>query len=158
MTPSESESSARFTGLLPYAQRVDDAGDALLVLGDELLVVVAAEELAGPAELLERRLPRRRLGRRLHQLHQVVALRRRDARRAEHAAPVAELDVDALLAQRRDALLALGRRHRERAHAPALDLLGEFAEAGHAAGDVAADDRRHRLAAALERDVVDAPR
>ena len=75
--------------------------------------------------------------------------------RAEHAAPVAELDVDALLLQGGNAVQLLRARLRERAHLAGLDLLGELAEARDPGGDVAAEDRGDRLAAALERHVVD---
>ena len=47
----------------------------------------------------------------------------------------------ALLFQRRNALEPFRTGHRERAHAPALDLLGELAQTRHAGSDVTADDR-----------------
>src|SRR6185436_4104696 len=141
--------------LFLQTERLDDAGDALLILADELRVVIAAEVPALPAELLERLLPCRRLGGGLDELDQAIALLRREARGAEDAAPVAELDVDLLLLERGNALELLRRRLRERAHLAGLDLLGELAQARHARGDVAAEDRGDRLAAALERHVVD---
>ena len=47
---------------------------------------------------------------------------------------------------------------RERAEIAGLDLAGELLIAAHAGGDVAAEDRGQRLAAAGERHVVDAAR
>ena len=83
---------------------------------------------------------------------QRLALVRRDAGRAVDATPVADLDVDALLLQRRhvDALQARGRGDGDRAHLAALDVLLELAVAAAADGDVAAEDRRDGLAAAAE--------
>ena len=71
----------------------------------------------------------------------------------EHAAPVEEFDIDALLLQRRrvDALLALVGRDGERAQLARLDLLGELAVAGDARRHLAAEQRRQRRAAAGER-------
>ena len=43
----------------------------------------------------------------------------------------------------------------ESAHAATFDLLGEFADAGNAGGDMAADDGGDRFAAAFEGHVVD---
>src|SRR4051812_46317293 len=146
---------ANHYALFLQAERIHDGLDALRVLVEELLVVVAAEEYRRPVELLQRLLPGGRLGRALHQLDQRVALLRGEAGRAEDAAPVAELDVDLLLLERGDVLLLVRPGLGERAHLARLDLLGEFAEARDARGDVAAEDRGDRLATALERHVVD---
>jgi hypothetical protein len=65
----------------------------------------------GSSVLLQRLGPGLGLGGLDHHLDQRLALLRRDAGRAIHAAPVADLDVDALLLQRGhvDALQALAR-------------------------------------------------
>ena len=73
---------------------------------------------------------------------------------AEHAPPVAQHHVDALLLERGDAVDLRRPRHRKRAHAATLDVLGELAQAGDAAGHVAADDVGDLVAAALRGDVV----
>src|SRR5690606_29804326 len=91
----------------------------------------------------------------LDRLDQGIALRGAEVGPAEAATPVAEHDVDAVLLHGRDAVDRLRARNAQRAHAPALDLLGEFAQPRHTGGDVPADDRGNRFAAALERHVVD---
>src|SRR6185503_15838376 len=57
--------------------------------------------------------------------------------------------------ERSDALELLRAGLRERAHLARLDLLGELAQSRYAGGDVPAEDRGDRFAAALERHVVD---
>ena len=88
-------------------------------------------------------------------LDQRIALRGGDARSAENAAPIGQLDVEALFLERWISVDFRRARHCERAHAPAFDLLGEFADAGNTGGNVAADDGRDRLAAAFKRHVID---
>ena len=83
---------------------------------------------------------------------------RADAGRGHDRAPVLELDVHPLLAQRRDveAGKTVGARDGQRAQRAGLHVRRELGKAVDADGDLAADNRRERLAAAGERDVVDA--
>ena len=73
-------------------------------------------------------------------------------------APVLDLDVDALLAQRRrvEAGKAIGARDGEHANRARLDKRREPGEAVEAHRYLPAEDRRPQFAAAGERDVVDA--
>src|ERR1043165_8756704 len=124
---------------------------------DEVLEGLAGQHGRRPAVLLQRLGPGLGLGRLDDHVDQHLTLLRRDAGRAVDAAPVADLDVVAELLHRRDvqALDALRRGDGDRAHLAALDVGLELAVAAAADGDVAAQDRGHRLAAAAEGDVVD---
>ena len=119
--------------------------------------LVAGQIGVVPALLLQHFGPGRRFHHGFDRLDERVALRRRDAGGAHHGAPVGDVEVDALLLQRRgvDALDALRRGHREDAQLAGLDLAFELAVARDAGRDLAAHDRGDRLAAAGERDVVD---
>ena len=83
-----------------------------------------------------------------------------DSRRRHHGAPVLELDVDALLPQRRHrkARKTLAARDGQRPHRARLDLRRKLREPVDPRRDLAADDGRQRLAAAGEGDVVHARR
>src|SRR4029079_5187788 len=143
------------TSLFLEPQRFDDAGDAFGVFREELAELVPAEENRRPAELVERCFPGRGLGCALHELDERIALLRRDSRRAEYAAPVPQLDVDALLLQRRNVVGLRGRRLGKRAPLPGLALFRKFADARDPRRHVPAEDRDTGFAAALERHVVD---
>src|SRR5262245_35264341 len=107
---------ARMALLLAEAQLSQDVAEALVLRFDVRAVFVAREPEVLPVVLLERLLPLLALRSLLDRLHQLVALRLGDAGSGPHAAPVGELDIDALLLERRDALHRLGRRDRKRAH------------------------------------------
>ena len=83
----------------------EDAFDARGLGVEERLVVVAEQRDLGPFPRLAGVRPLRRRGHLLHQRDHRLARRVVHARRREHAAPVEQLDVDALLFQsrRRDA-------------------------------------------------------
>src|SRR5919109_4186538 len=137
------------------AERVDNAGDSLGVIFNELFVIVAAEKDRGPTELLERRFPCRGIGRRFYQLEERIPLRRRNTRGAEHAAPIGELYIKPLLFECPDAIHPRRCRYGQGTHTSPLDLFGEFADTRDAGGDMAADDGRHRLATPFEGHVID---
>src|SRR6187551_1414278 len=103
-------------------QRIEDRADTLVFAVDERAERIAGHHVGQPVELLERFLPLRVRDAGLDGRDQRLALVGRDAGRAPHAAPVDELDVDALLLERRDvhARDAGARRHRDRAHALGL--------------------------------------
>src|SRR5512137_756222 len=91
--------------LLLQPERFHDRRDAARVFLEEGLELIAGQEPGCPPHPAQRLLPRRRFRRGLDELDQLVALRRREARCAEDAPPVAEHHVDALLLQRLDAVL-----------------------------------------------------
>src|SRR5918993_157128 len=108
---SSSRIRLRRRALLHEPDGLEHVGDARL-----LLLEVGAELVAGqigvvPALLLQHFLPGRRLHHRVDRLDERVALRRGDAGRAHHRAPIGDVEVDALLIQRRrvDAFDALRR-------------------------------------------------
>src|SRR5688500_1635123 len=140
--------------LLGERERGQDVSQALVLLLDVLAVGVAGQPEVAPVLFLERLLPGGALHALLHRGDELVALRLADSGRGEDPAPVGELDVDALLLERRDPLERLGRGHGERAHLARLDVRGELRQTRDAGAHVPADDRRDRLAAALEGHVV----
>src|SRR5262245_52922339 len=93
----------------------EDAFDARALRVEERLVLVTEQRDRRPVAVLAGLRPLRRRRHLLHQRDHRLALPLVHAGRREHAAPVEQLDVDALLLQRRrvDALLALVGRHRE---------------------------------------------
>src|SRR5688572_32678134 len=127
------------------AERIDDAGDPLGIFVDKFSVSIAAKNNRRPAEPLKGFFPRRRLGGAAHDLDQRVALRGGYPRCAESSAPVGQLHAQSLFLEGRKSLEPRGARHRQRAHAPAFDLLGEFTDTGNSGGYMAADDRRDRF-------------
>src|SRR4030095_15796679 len=137
------------------AERIDDAADALGILIYKLLEVIAAQEDRHPAEFFAGSLPRRGFSSGANDFNQSIALGGGDSRCAEDASPVGQLYVDALLFQCVKSFNARRAGYGKRAHAPAFNLLGKFADAGNAGGHVAADDRGNRFAAALVGYVVD---
>src|SRR5882757_1886092 len=92
----------------------EDTLDARGLDVEERLVLVAEQRDRRPVAVLAGLRPLRGRRHLLHQRDHRLALRLVHARRREHAAPVEQLDVDALLLQRGgiDALLALVRGHR----------------------------------------------
>src|SRR5262245_20225939 len=103
---------------------LEDAFDPRRLAVEEGLVLLAEQRDLAPVARLARLRPLRRRVHLLHQRDHRLALRVVDARRSEHAAPVGELDVDALLLQgrSRDALQALGGGNRKHAQLARLHL------------------------------------
>src|SRR5687767_3802551 len=79
------------------AKILQNARDACDLFAEELAEFGARQIDAGPVLLLELGLPRRSLDHAVDHVHQRLLLIARDAGPTEHAAPVEELDVDALL-------------------------------------------------------------
>ena len=100
----------------------------------------------------------RRLEHLRHPAGDPLALGVGEPRRRDEHAPVGELEVDALVLDRRRLapvdLDVDGRGHREQPHLARLDLVDELAQPGDARVDRAGQDRRVRLAAARVRDVL----
>src|SRR5262245_35114021 len=122
---------------------LEDAFDARSLAVEEGLVVVAEQRNLAPIARLAGLRP---LWARVHLLHQGdhrLALRVVHAGRREHAAPVGELDVDALLLQgrRRDVLEPLAGGDCDHPQLARLHLLGELGIAGDAGRHLVAEQR-----------------
>src|SRR5262245_37047758 len=107
---------------------LEDAFDARGLGVEESLVLVAEQWDLAPVARLAGLRPLRARVQLLHQRDHGLALRVVDAGWREHAAPVGELDVDALLLQgrRRDVFQTLGRGDRDHPQFARLHLLGEL--------------------------------
>src|SRR6266508_5769129 len=127
----------------------ENSFDARRLGVEERLVVVAGERDLGPFARPAGLRPLRRCGHLLDERNHRLALSVVDAGRCEHAAPVEQLDVDALLLQRRglDPRLALVGRYGDQAQLPGLDLLGKLAVARDAGRHLVAEQRRGRRSA-----------
>src|SRR5688572_17561473 len=88
--------------LLPQRKRREDVSQALVLLLHVLAEGVARQPEVAPVLLLERFLPCGALHALLHRGDELVTLRLADPGRGPDAAPVGELDVDALLLERGD--------------------------------------------------------
>src|SRR5262249_40539617 len=121
----------------------EDAFDARGLLVEEGLILITGQRDHGPVAGLAGLRPLRRGGHLLNQREHGLALVGVHAGRRKDAAPVEQLDVDALLLERRriDALLALVGGDRDQAELASLDLLGELTVAGDAGGDLIAEQR-----------------
>src|SRR4051794_24993964 len=150
-----SAASAARTGLLHQPDGLERRLDLGLVLGQEGRELVGRLVEVDPAPLLERVLPSRAFhhlaDRGRERLHLLLA----QVRGREQAAPVDQGDVDPLLLQGRDvhSRNALVARDRQGAQLAGRDLRRKLLVAADAGGDMAAQDRRERLAAAGMGDV-----
>jgi hypothetical protein len=141
----------------PSAQFLEDPGDALVLVVKEGLELGAALERVGPALVGEGLLPLRggvHLG---DQVDVLLGLGLAQPGRADDAAPVGELQVDAqaLEGRRVDTSHRLSAGDGEDLHVAGLGLLGDLADAGGGEGDLLAQDAGEQLAAAVVGHVVD---